>query len=233
MKTIKKALTAATIAVMTLPSSLTAGNDFTIHGKAEFVTDYVWRGAYQGSDLSIQPSLTLGYSGLSLNVWANQSFSGKAKEFDINLGYTYRNFTLTLSDYWWSGVDMPYGHYKHQHFFEGTLAYTFSQEIPLTLSWSTMFAGGDKDADNRLRASTYINAAYPLSLPMDITLTPSIGFTPWTGLYHDKAAITDICLKAAKPLKVTEHFSVPCFLQAIIAPTYDRTYLIAGFSLGF
>ena len=81
--------------------------------------------------------------------------------------------------------------------------------------------------------SRYINASYPISLPADITLTPAIGFTPWKGYYRNKAAFTDISLKTNRDIKVTDYFSIPIFVQAIVAPVYDRTYLVAGFSLGF
>ena len=219
------------------PSQAKGQEKLEIHGKADFVSDYIWRGADQNSGFSIQPSLTLSYKGFSLNAWGSQSLTkwedGGAKEFDINLSYTFRNFTVTVSDYWWSGVNRPYGDYKNDHFFEGTLAYNFGESFPLTLSWSTMFAGADKDENGDLQASTYINASYPISLPADITLTPAIGFTPWQGLYYDKAAFTDISLKANKDIQITDKFSLPLFVQAIVAPVYDRTYLVAGFSLGF
>lgn len=220
-------------AALLFPMNANAQNEFTVNGKVDFVSDYVWRGAYQGSGVSVQPSLTLGYAGLTLNVWGNQSLENSAKEFDINLGYSIHNFSITVSDYWWAGVNLPYGHYKNQHFFEGTLAYSFGESFPLALSWSTMFAGADKNAEGDLQASTYITASYPISLPADITLTPAVGFTPWKGMYHDKAAFTDISLKASKDIKVTENFAIPLFVQAIVAPVYDRTYLVAGFTLGF
>lgn len=40
-------------------------------------------------------------------------------------------------------------------------------------------------------------------------------------------------LRASKDIRVTENFSIPLFVQAIVAPVYDRTYLVAGFSVGF
>ncbi len=74
--------------------------------------------------------------------------------------------------------------------------------------------------------------------PMDITLSPSIGFNPWQSVYSDRACITDVALKAAKVIKVTDHFSFPLFIQAIVAPHdsskgVDKTYLVAGLSIGF
>ncbi len=237
-KIIKTLAVAMGTAILLFPTKTYAQDKFTVNGKADFVSDYIWRGADQNSGFSVQPSLTLGYAGFSINVWGSQTLSRwnvetPAKEFDINLSYSLNNFSVTVSDYWWSGVNQPYGHYKDSHFFEGTLAYCFGESFPLTLSWSTMFAGADKNEEGKLQGSTYINASYPISLPADITLTPAIGFTLWKGYYHNKAAFTDISLKANKDIKVTDNFSIPVFVQAIVAPVYDRTYLVAGFSLGF
>lgn len=239
MRTIVKTLAAVMgVAILLLPIKTYAQDKFTVNGKADFVSDYIWRGADQNSGFSVQPSLTLGYEGFSINVWGSQTLSRwnveiPSKEFDINLSYSFKNFSVTVSDYWWSGVNQPYGHYKDSHFLEGTLAYCFGDSFPLTLSWSTMFAGADKNAEGKLQGSTYINASYPISLPANITLTPAIGFTPWKGYYHNKAAFTDISLKANKDLKVTDQFSIPVFVQAIVTPVYDRTYFVAGLSLGF
>lgn len=135
-------------AALLVPGMANAG-DFVVSGKADFVSDYIWRGIDQNSGFSIQPSLTLGYKGLSLNAWGSQTLSkwgvndngGGAKEFDINLSYSIKGFTVTVSDYWWSGTDMQYGDYKNDHYFEGTLAYNFGEicdKFALNVSWSTM-----------------------------------------------------------------------------------------------
>ena len=85
-----------------------------------------------------------------------------------------------------------------------------------------------------LQKSPYINASYNIACPAEITLTPSVGFTPWKGMYDaDGAAFTDIALKASKNINITDHFSLPLFVQAIVSPSFDKTYLIAGLSIGF
>ena len=215
------------------PATVQAQTKAQINGSVTLVTDYVWRGAYQQSGLSAQPSLTFAYGGLNINLWGNQSLNKEAKEFDINVSYAFHNFKLTVSDYWWAGVDQAYGHYKKDHYFEGTLAYTLSPSFPLSLTWSTMFAGADKNEHGHLQASTYINLSYPFTLPADITLTPALGFTPWEGLYYHKAGCTDISLTATKTFTLSERFSLPVFIQAIASPVYDRSYLVAGVSVGF
>ena len=66
-----------------------------------------------------------------------------------------------------------------------------------------------------------------------VKLTPAIGFTPWKGYYHDKAAFTDISLKASKALVLSDKFSLPIFVQAIASPINDHVYLVAGVGIGF
>lgn len=215
---------------------------FDVQGSIDLVSNYIWRGADQNSGVSVQPSLTLSYGNLSLNAWGNQSLTkweeGGALEVDFSLSYQIKNFSISVYDYWWEGVDQPYGHYPKGHHFEGELAYEFGEKFPLRLAWSTMFAGADKevygeDSYDKNRYSTYIHASYPISLPSGVTLTPSVGFTPWKGMYYHKAAFTDVALTAAKDVKFTENFSLPLFLQVVTAPVYDRTYVVGGFSIGF
>ena len=96
-------------AALLVPGMANAG-DFVVSGKADFVSDYIWRGLDQNSGFSFQPSLTLSYKGLSLNAWGSQTLSkwgvndngGGAKEFDINLSYAIKGFSVTVSDYCWS-----------------------------------------------------------------------------------------------------------------------------------
>ena len=238
----------AGMALLSLTHPLQAQDKVTVNGRADFVSNYVWRGSDQNSGFSVQPYLGLNYKGFTLSANGSQSItnaSDGAQEFDVNLSYAYKGWSLTVSDYWWNGMAAPYGHYSDGHHFEGTLAYNFQEtcNFPLTLSWSTWFAGDDdyrfnSEGEAKRAFSTYISAAYNINLPADITLTPAIGFTPWEGVYHRHAAITDLSLKASKSLPITQKFELPLFVQVIVAPhdtakQVDKTYLIFGCSLGF
>ena len=59
----------------------------TICGDA--VSSYIWRGQDLG-DVSLQPTLSIGYKGLSLTAWGSVGLSDPSdtKEFDLTLGYT-------------------------------------------------------------------------------------------------------------------------------------------------
>lgn len=152
----KKNLKKVVLVLALLLPGVIKAQEFNVTAKADFVSDYIWRGAYQNSGFSVQPTLGLSYGNLSLSAWGSQSLTKTdgAQEFDINLSYTIGGLGITVTDYWWNGITMPYGDYKHDHHFEGTLAYNFGENFPLTLSWSTMFAGGDDNKDG--------DRAYPL-----------------------------------------------------------------------
>ncbi|MEO4718753.1 hypothetical protein ABHZ63_20350, partial [Phocaeicola vulgatus] len=135
----KKNLKKVVLVLAILLPGVIKAQEFNVTAKADFVSDYIWRGAYQNSGFSVQPTLGLSYGNLSLSAWGSQSLTKTdgAQEFDINLSYTIGGLGITVTDYWWNGITMPYGDYKHDHHFEGTLAYNFGENFPLTLSWST------------------------------------------------------------------------------------------------
>ena len=234
-------------AAMTLSSAASAQDKVTVNGNIDLVNNYVWRGMDQNSGFSVQPTLGLSYKGLSLSAWGSQSLTNSAErdvqELDLNLSYSIGGLSATLTDYWWAGLHNPYGYYTEGpadnpidggHHFEATVAYNFGTKLPPTLSWSTWFAGADVRTDSDKRCySTYINASYDIACPAEVTLTPSIGFTPWKGYYHDKAAFTDMSLKALKSFGISDKFSIPLCVQVIVSPTNDHVYLVAGAGIGF
>lgn len=242
-----------------IPVSLPAQSRLEVHGKADFVSSYIWRGIDQNHGFALQPSLSFGYKGLTLSAWGSTPISNfsdpkNAREFDLTLSYTIKGLTLMATDYWWGGQAGLYGYYQQSpsndyidghHHFEGTIAYYFGKKLPLTLSWSTWLAGADirKSGNGRRAFSSYLHASYDIALPSAVTLTPAIGFSPWESYYshnsrikdsrQTKATCTDITLTAAKDIRVNDSFSIPVFVQAVVSPAYDHSCLIAGFSFGF
>ena len=79
---------------------------------ADVVSSYIWRGQDCGS-AAIQPTLGIGYKGLSLTAWGSYGLvdTNDAKEFDLTLAYTAGGFNIGLTDYWFNeGLD-PEGRY--------------------------------------------------------------------------------------------------------------------------
>ncbi len=233
-KTISKRLGVIAIALLTLiPGSLKAQDTFEVTIGADFVNKYVWRGFDQGSGASIQPTLALGWKGISLTAWGSTSITAmEPKEFDITLGYEIGGFSVAVTDYWWDGESGNYGYYKDNHFFEAAVGYCFGEKVPLSLSAAIMFAGDKNPHTDKKCTSAYFNAAYDINIPGGVVLTPSIGVSTKSYMYTDKkiSGVTDVNLKGSKEIKINDNFSIPVFAQVTVSPVMDKVYLVFGMS---
>ena len=204
---------------------------------ADFVSQYIWRGQDLG-DISIQPTLGIGYKGLSLTAWGNVglSKSSDTKEFDLTLSYTIRGFNIGITDYWFNtGLDPENRYFKYDahgtnHLFEANIGYDFGFA---SLQWYTNFAGNDGKNKNGKRAySSYVEANVPFKL-VKVDWMATAGVVPYaTDLYGTTGfAVTNLALKATKDIKITDSFSIPVFGQVVANPCSQKAYLVFGFTL--
>ena len=204
---------------------------------ADFVSQHIWRGQDLG-DISIQPTLGIGYKGLSLTAWGNVglSKSSDTKEFDLTLSYTIRGFNIGITDYWFNtGLDPENRYFKYDahgtnHLFEANIGYDFGFA---SLQWYTNFAGNDGKNKNGKRAySSYVEANVPFKL-VKVDWTATAGVVPYaTDLYGTTGfAVTNLALKATKDIKITDSFSIPVFGQVVANPCSQKAYLVFGFTL--
>ncbi len=200
---------------------------------ADFVSGYICRGQDYGG-VSIQPSLTVSYNGVSLNAWGSVGFDGRDnKELDWTLKYEIGQLDIYITDYWISGGENRYFDFRPEltpHVLEAGIGYDFGFA---SLSWSTMFAGADYNPENGSRVySSYINLAVPFSLG-GLNWSAEIGATPWTTGYYAKSDGFSVCviaLGACKQIKIGNAFSLPASVKLLFNPTTDRAYLTFGLS---
>lgn len=204
---------------------------------ADLVSNYIWRGQDLGG-VSIQPSINLGYKGLSLEAWGSVGFSKKdAKELDLTLGYSLGGLSLSVTDYWYTNPDessnryFEYGAQSTNHVFEAQIGYDF--EV-VAVNWYTNFAGADGVRSNGKRAySSYLSVAAPFKLG-GLDWSAEIGAVPWGTDYYNgftnRFAISDISLSAKKEIKITDAFSIPVFAQATVNPRTEGAYFTFGMS---
>ena len=224
----KKTVKITAIAILFTCSVLVQGQEkLKIDVGADVVSSYVWRGLYQAG-VSVQPSLSLSTSGLTLGSWGSTDFSTYFKELDFYLSYEVKRFSAGITNYWWSGEGASFFEERGSHLFEINLGYTFSEKFPLSLGVNTMFSGDeDKDDDDKQRYSTYISASFPFSVK-DIDCEAGIGVSPWKGLYSNKFDVAVITAKASKNLPLSPDYSVPVFVGLIISPAQDNAFLVFG-----
>ena len=171
----------------------------TISG--DIVSSYIWRGLDCGG-VSIQPTLGVGYKGLSLTAWGSYGITNPddTKEFDLTLAYSAGGFNIGITDYWFSvGLDPDSRYFKY-----------------------------DAHSTNHI----FAEVAVPFKLAtVDWTATAgavpyATDFYGTTGF-----AVTNLTLRADKEIKITDSFSIPVFGQVTANPCTQKAYLVFGFTL--
>jgi hypothetical protein len=204
---------------------------------ADVVSNYVWRGQDLGS-VSLQPMLGVGWRGLSLAAWGNVGLSDPddTKEIDLTLGYTLGGLNIGITDYWVSkdGLDPQGRYFKYDahgtnHVFEANIGYDFGFA---SLQWFTNFSGNDYKDDGKRAYSSYVEATVPFKLAT-VDWTATAGAVPAATDYYGTTgfAVTNLSLKAAKDIKVTDSFSLPVFAQFVGNPCSQKAYLVFGLTL--
>ena len=218
-----------------LPSREGSGVGLTL--SADFVSQYIWRGQNLGS-AAVQPTLGIGYKGLSLSAWGSYGLTDPddAKEMDLTLAYTAGGFNAGITDYWLSEGCDPQGRYfkydthSTNHVFEANIGYDFGVAA---LQWYTNFAGNDGVNDDGKRAySSYFEANVPFTLA-GIDWTATAGVVPWATDYYGTSgfAVTNLSVRADKAIRITDTFSIPLFAQVAANPCSQKAYLVFGFTL--
>jgi hypothetical protein len=209
----------------------------TISG--DIVSSYIWRGQDLGN-VSLQPTLGIGYKGLSLTAWGSVGLtnSDDTKEFDLTLAYTTGGFNIGITDYWFNaGLDpdnryFMYNAHSTNHVFEANIGYDFGFA---SLQWYTNFAGNDGVNESGKRAySSYVEASVPFKLAT-VDWTATVGVIPYATTFYNEwtsgFSVSNLALKATKDIKITDSFSIPIFGQVVANPRTQKAYLVLGFTL--
>ena len=203
----------------------------------DVVSSYIWRGQDLGH-VSLQPTLGVGYKGLSLTAWGSVGLTDPAdtKEFDLTLAYSIGGFNIGVTDYWFNaGLDPENRYFKYDahgtnHVFEANIGYDFGFA---SLQWFTNFAGNDGvNKDGKRAYSSYMEVVVPFKLSA-IEWTATAGPVPYATDFYGTTgfAVTNLALKATKDIKVTDSFSIPIFGQVVANPCSQKAYLVLGFTL--
>lgn len=214
-------------------------------------TSYLWRGQTL-SGLNLQADLSFNYEkgdfSAGLGTWFIHSFQEEIfgpfmangyQEWDLYANAAYKGLSLTLTDY----MSAPYfnssTYYGGDHALDATLEYYISANVPLTLSWSTIFL--EKHPINLMANldynyySSWFEADFDFSFgnfPVDFT--GSLGLVPWTSPYIDDvkgAHLAWLGLSAGYEIPITSKYSLPTSLTLGVNPT-DATFLWS-FAIGF
>ncbi len=252
----RKIFALALAAITFLPAQVSAQDEFTASVSGSLVSRYMWRGIDMAGP-SIQPSLTLGWKGLSLDVSGNIPFDKEdVRDIDVTLGYSLYGFNIGVIDYWTADVDPKnrYFYYGGEaecpHQLEANLGYTCKYG---SLQAYTMVYGNDYKIDGDRAYSTYIELSVPFRLG-GLDWDVRAGVTPFesAGSTYDETVITEsgktktvtrgdwmygesftcnmASIRATKNLEF-KHFNVPVFVELHTNPYLQRANLVFGVTI--
>lgn len=243
MKKIQKTMFLGMAATL-IPMTAEAHDKVEASVGADLVSSYIWRGQELG-DVSIQPSVSLSWKGLSLTAWGSVSWDRQyAKEFDLTLGYAVKGFSVSLTDYSFSsgtnfktGADIRgkyfhFGSYSTLHVYEAQVGYDFGF---LGVNWYTNIGGNDGLKENGKRAySSYFALSAPFRLG-GLDWNGTVGATPWENSFYNGGssgfAVSEVALQASKEIRATRSFAFSLFAKVTWNPASENAYFTAG--LGF
>ena len=203
----------------------------------DVVSQYVWRGQDLGG-VSVQPTLGLGYKGLSLSAWGSAGLSNPAdtREFDLTLAYTIGGFNIGVTDYWFNaGLDPLNRYFAYaadctNHVFEANVGYDFGFA---SLQWYTNFAGNDGLTPAEKRAySSYVEVNVPFVLG-GVDWTATAGAVPFATDFYgvEGFGVVNVALTASKDIRITDSFSIPVFAQVAANPYSRDAFFVFGITL--
>lgn len=230
-------------AALATPMSSVAQDKLQADAGVELTSSYVWRGQDLGN-VSIQPSLALSCKGISLTAWGSTGFSRTdTKEIDLTIGYTFRGFNISVTDYWFNGGPgyFHYGDGNTMHTFEAHVGYDAGF---LAVDWYTNFAGNTGYRYNGAKAyASYFSVSVPFNLA-GLGWKASAGATPWQNDFYSGGgnstyskpavngfAVCEVSIMASRSFSITEAWQTSAYIRLVWNPTTEAAHLIAGICL--
>lgn len=212
-----------------LSFSAKAAEPVTASIGADLVSNYLWRGQKLDA-FSIQPSVGLEWSGLSLSAWGSHGLTGTFGEVDFTLAYSTGGFTVGVTDYFCAdsfdgffvyGEDTP-------HVAEVNLGYDFGF---LSLNWYTNFWGAmGETPEGKKSYSSYFEIAAPFSLG-GLDWSAALGVSPWANDFYgtEGFGIVNCSLTASKDIEIGS-VTIPAFVQLMANPVDNHLFMCVGVS---
>lgn len=209
-----------------------------------FTSRHYWRGIPVSSAPCFEGSLSVSKGGFTLGYWGGYAFDNTYSEFDIYGSYTIGGLTLSFIDLYVNSDEtdlanfhpkQKYGEFdreKTSHLIDLSASYSFGESFPLTLSYSTMVWGNDRDANGDQRFSNYLEAKYPIELS-NASLNVFCGATlnDKSAAYADAAGLVNVGVATTRTINVTESFKIPVTATVAFNPQKEAGFLILAIGL--
>jgi hypothetical protein len=229
MKFIWSLIAILTVFSTTLRADEEAPRKVALEAGFDLATTYLWRGFEIGDGPVIQPWTRLNYGGWSAGVWATTNFIGDSKEVDLTVGYTFQDFTLSLTDLFSvgiTGLDPDYFNFASRtssHIAELGLSYEGSEKIPFSFTAGVFVYGLSLDPNavhpDRMNHSVYLEMGY-LGTVKDYNYQLFAGFVPMESSFYEteRFSFINVGFKVEKTLSLGRNMELPASFTLATSP---------------
>lgn len=219
---------------------------------ADLVSRYIWRGKDYGNSPGIQPNVSFSVAGFKIGAWGSYGMiahetTGNYAEFDPYVSYTWKWFTLGVTDYFFPNGFTPNDNNKYFNYDSKTTGHTFEvgltfngpEKFPMQVFAGTMVFGADKDKDStgvyglgtKNNYSTYFEISYPFVVK-GIGVKPFAGGIPFgSGWFGPYGGVVNAGLTVSKSIRITKEYELPVFTSIIANPQGQSMFFVFGISL--
>ena len=104
---------------------------------ADLVSRYIWRGKDYGNSPAIQPNISFSFAGLKIGAWGSYGViyrenTGNYSEFDPYISYTWKWFTIGVTDYFYPNGITPNNNNRYFNYNSKTTGHTFEGSLTFT-----------------------------------------------------------------------------------------------------
>jgi len=232
--------------------------DSKLNLSVEYSNRHVWRGQISVDNECIKPGIEYSKSNFTIGAWGLYSTDSSYDEIDLYIGYKIGNFSFMAYDFYMrAAADKTKNFFDYSkeagiHMFDFTAAYKISNDFPLTIMASAIWAANETNYKNftdkgdygELSAlSTYLELTYPTKLGhTDIKYV--LGGAPgksrhsrWfdengrkhysNGLFY----VVNMGINVAHKIKITDQFSLPISAVLTFNPHQEKMFLQFNISL--
>ncbi len=219
-----------------------------VHMDVKLATNHLWRGieVTDGMVFTGDVNYTLLGGLVNLGFWGGTNTQGSYKEFNNHLSFQYKGFSLAFWDTYNFSIGASYNNkeffnyraHSTGRFLDASVGYCFGNRLPLSLSWSTVIFGRDRNADNTAnKYSTFCYAEYPVWVKDRWKVDAGIGGAfalnkkgSKENFYGTTDGIVHVSLKATYNFVLLEH-EMPVHAYIMWNPQANRAFFQLGMQL--
>lgn len=215
---------------------------------ANVANNHLWRGmeVADGLVFTTDVSITDKNEYFCIGFWGGTNTNGTYKEFNHYVSFNYRNLSLSIWDIYNFSPGATYNNREYFNynahstgrFIDATVSYHLGYKFPLSIHWSTILFGRDRNVNNTSnKYSTFVYAEYPIFRNDEWKVEAGIGGAfalsediDNSHFYGDSPGIVHATMKINRTI-VFKEFKFPIYACLMWNPQKNNAFFQIGIQL--